>query len=154
MSFVGLLLGLFAIIFWVIRVAVALTASLEMKFFLTPLNLQVEIILTFVTLICIIFIFKRSIIAGLVYMLSYWGYFGSYIYNIFTNTEEVVVNDYLNIFVCTIGMILSLLVFINIGFSQSSKKTSVKTRKTDWFFQNENFDRKYDERADKNQYKF
>ena len=30
----------------------------------------------------------------------------------------------------------------------------MKTKKTDWFFQNKDFDRQYDERADRNQYKF
>jgi len=154
MSFFGFLLGLFAIIFWGVRVAVAFTASMGIEFFLTPLNLQSEIVLTFVALICIIFIFKRSIIAALIYMLSYWGYFGVYIYKIFTSTEEVVTIDYLNVLVSTIGVILPFIIFMNIGFSQSNKKTSMKTKKTDWFFQNKDFDRKYDERADRNQYKF
>lgn len=154
MSFFGFLLGLFAIIFWVIRVVVAFTASMGIEFFLDPLDIRIEIILTFITLIYIILIFKRSIIGALIYMFSYWGYFGVYIYKIFTGTQEVVFNDYLNVLVSTIGVILPFIIFMNIGFSQSSKKTSIKTRKTDWFFQNKDFDRQYDERADKNQYKF
>ena len=54
MSMFSVLMGLFAIIFWILRVAVAFTASMNIEFFLTPLNLPVEIILTFVTLISII----------------------------------------------------------------------------------------------------
>ena len=154
MSFFGFVLVLFAVIFWVIRVIVALTASLEIEFFLAPLDLRMEIILCFVTLVCIAFIFRKSIIGALIYMLSYWGYFGVYIYKIFTSTQEVVFNDYLNVLVSTIGVILPFIIFMNIGFSQSSKKTSRKTKKTDWFFQNKDFDRQYDERADRNQYKF
>ncbi|MGN1311147.1 MAG: hypothetical protein ACI4VP_05595 [Clostridia bacterium] len=154
MSMFSLLMGLFAIIFWIIRVAVAFTASMNMEFIITPLNLQVEIILTFVTLICIILIFKRSMIGALLYLISYWGYFGMYIYNILTNIENIVIVDYINIFVSAIGILLPFIIFIDIGFSQSNKKTSNKTKKTDWYYQNEKFDRKYDERADKNQYKF
>lgn len=153
MSMFSVLMGLFAIIFWILRVAVAFTASMNIEFFLTPLNLQVEIILTFITLISIILIFKKSIIGALIYLLSYWGYFGVYIYNIFQKAEEIVMLDYLNVFVSIIGIILPFIIFMDIGFSQSSKKTSSKTKKTDWYYQNDKFDRKYDERADQNQYK-
>lgn len=154
MSMFSLLTGLFAIIFWIIRVAVAFTASMNMDFFLVPLNLHVEIILTFVTLISIILIFKKSMIGALIYLLSYWGYFGMYIYNIFQKAEEIVMLDYLNVAVSIIGVILPFIILIDIGFSQSSKKTTNKTKKTDWYYQNDKFDRQYDERADKNQYKF
>ncbi len=154
MTFFGFVLGLFAIVFWITRVIVAFTASMEIEFFLTPLDLRIEIILSFVTLLCIILVFKRSIIGALLYMISYWGYFGVYIYKIFTSTEEVITIDYLNVFVSTIGVILPFIIFMNIGFSQSSKKTSMKTKKTDWYFQNKDFDRQYDDRADRNQYKF
>ncbi len=153
MSMFSVLMGLFAIIFWILRVAVAFTASMNIEFFLTPLNLPVEIILTFVTLISIILIFRKSIIGALIYLLSYWGYFGIYIYNIFQKAEEIVMLDYLNVFVSIIGIILPFIIFMDVGFSQSSKKTSSKTKKTDWYYQNEKFDRQYDERADKNQYK-
>lgn len=153
MSMFSVLMELFAIIFWILRVAVAFTASMNIEFFLTPLNLPVEIILTFVTLISIILIFRKSIIGALIYLLSYWGYFGVYIYNIFQKAEEIVMLDYLNVFVSIIGIILPFIIFMDVGFSQSSKKTSSKTKKTDWYYQNEKFDRQYDERADKNQYK-
>lgn len=153
MSMFSVLMGLFAIIFWILRVAVAFTASMNIEFFLTPLNLPVEIILTFVTLISIILIFRKSIIGALIYLLSYWGYFGVYIYNIFQKAEEIVMLDYLNVFVSIIGIILPFIIFMDVGFSQSSKKTSSKTKKTDWYYQSEKFDRQYDERADKNQYK-
>ena len=154
MSMFSLLIALFAVIFWILRVAVAFTASMGIEFMLEPLNLQVEIALTFVTFICIIFIFKRSLIGALVYLLSNLGYYGVYLYNIIVKTEEIVVVDYFNILVSILGILISLIVFIDVGMSQSSKKTTSKTKKTDWFFQNEQFDRKYDDRADRNQYKF
>lgn len=154
MSMFSLLIALFVVIFWILRVAVAFTASMGIEFMLEPLNLQVEIALTFVTFICIIFIFKRSLIGALVYLLSNLGYYGVYLYNIIVKTEEIVVVDYFNILVSILGILISLIVFIDVGMSQSSKKTTSKTKKTDWFFQNEQFDRKYDDRADRNQYKF
>ena len=64
-------MSLFTIIFWLIRVVVAFTASMNIEFLLTPLNLQTEIILTFITLISIILIFKRSMIGALIYLISH-----------------------------------------------------------------------------------
>ena len=154
MSMLSLTMSLFTIIFWLIRVVVAFTASMNIEFLLTPLNLQTEIILTFITLISIILIFKRSMIGALIYLISHWGYFGIHIYNIVMGTETIVLKDNINIIVSALGILLPFIVFIDIGLSQSSTKTSNKTKKTDWYYQNEKFDRQYDERADKNQYKF
>ena len=154
MSMFSMLISLFAVIFWIIRVATAFTASMGIEFILEPLNLEVEIILTFITLACIILVFKRSLIGALIYLISHIGYFGTYLYNILQNIEEIVVVDYLNIAVSIIGILLPLIIFIDVGMSQSSKKTTSKTKNTDWYYQNEDYDRKYDERADRNQYKF
>lgn len=154
MSMFSMLISLFAVIFWIIRVAVAFTASMGMEFMLEPLNLTVEIVLTFVTFVCILFIFRRSIIGALVYLISNLGYYGVYLYNLLIKTEEIVVVDNMNVFVSIIGILLPFIIFIDIATSQSNKKTSNKTKHTDWYYQNEDFDRKYDERADRNQYKF
>ena len=154
MSFFSILLGLFSIIFWIMRVAVALTASLKIDFFLTPLYLPAEIVLLFITFFSIILIFKRSMIGALIYLISHLGYFGWYIYDIFVHSEEIILVDYLNVLVSVIGVLLPLITLIDIGFSHSNNKGNRKVRKTDWFYRNEEFDRKYDERADKNQYKF
>ena len=154
MSMLSFTISLFTIIFWVIRVAVAFTASMNIEFLLTPLNLQTEIILIFITLISILLIFRRSIIGALIYLISYWGYFGIHIYNILMGAETIVLKDNINIIVSILGILLPFIVFVNIGFSQSSKETNNKIKKTDWYYQNDKFDRQYDERADKNQYKF
>lgn len=155
MSMFSMLISLFAVMFWVLRIAVAFTASVGMEFALEPLNLGVEIILLFVTLVCLILIFKRSLIGALIYLISNLGYYGVYIYNVLQNIENTTGGlDYLNILVSIIGILLPLIIFIDIGMSQSNKKTTSKTKKTDWFYQNKEFDRKYDDRADRNQYKF
>lgn len=154
MSMFSMLISLFAVIFWILRVAVAFTASMGYEFMLQPLNLPVEIILTFVTFICIIFIFKRKLIGALAYLLTNLGYYGVYLYNALVNAEEMGVANSLNVLVSIIGILLPLIIFIDVGMSQSAKKTSNKTKHTDWYYQNDKYDREYDERADRNQYKF
>lgn len=154
MSMFSILISLFAVIFWIIRVLVAFTASMGIEFMLKPLNLQVEIILAFVTFICILLIFRRSLIGSLVYLISNIGYYGVYLYNILVNTEEITRVNSMNVLVSVVGILLPFIILIDVGMSQSSKKTSNKTKHTDWYYQNDKYDREYDERADKNQYKF
>ncbi len=144
----------FAVLFWIIRVAISFTASMDIDLAIKPLNNTVELVLCFLTFICIIFIYRRKMWAAVIYLISYWGYFGVYLYTILKNAEEIVTFDYLNIMISAVGILIPFIIIFDIGFSQSSKKTSAKTKKTDWFYQNEQFDRKFDDRADRNQYKF
>ena len=39
-------------------------------------------------------------------------------------------------------------------FLNKDRKGSTRDKKTDWFYTNKDYDRKLDDRADKNQYKF
>lgn len=153
MTTFSLIIALFTVAFWFIRVVASFTTTMEIDFIIKPLDARLEIILLFVTLICIFAIFRRKMWGALIYLISQWGYYGVYIYNFLKASEEISYNK-INLLVSLIGVLLPFIIIIDIGLSQSSKKTSLKTKKTDWFFQNEEFDRKYDERADKNQYKF
>ena len=149
MSMFSMLISLFAVIFWIIRVAVAFTASMAIEIFLEPLNLHVEIILTFVTFICILLIFKRSLIGALAYLISNLGYYGVYLYNILTKTEEIALVNSINIIVSIVGVLLPLVILIDVGMSQTTKKHP----NIEWYYQKNKYDREYDERADRNQYK-
>ena len=54
------ILLMFMVMFWVFRVIVALTAQLKMDFGgIEPLNMQMEVILLFVVLLCIVLVVKR-----------------------------------------------------------------------------------------------
>ena len=114
MSFFSLMLGLFSIIFWILRIAVALTASMKIDFVITPFNLYWEIILLFVTFFCILLIFKRSILGGLLYLISYVGYFGYTVYYTFETVEKIGLQDYFNVLISVLGIVLALITFIDI----------------------------------------
>ena len=62
------LLVMFMGMFWIFRVVVAVTYQMGIDFGgIRPLNMNFEIILLFLTLICMIFIVKRKIIGALIY---------------------------------------------------------------------------------------
>ena len=148
------------VMFWVFRIIVALAGQLHFDIGgFEPLNQQMEVILLFVVLVCIILVVKRKIIGGLIYLVSYGIYFGVDIANhIQTLTSAADINSqmdigvYTNLFMSVIGMILAIAVMIDL-LADKNRKNNPKDKKTDWFYKNEQYDRKLDDRADKNNYR-
>jgi hypothetical protein len=146
---------MFGEMFWLLRVVVAVTYSLGTNFPIVPIDYTTEVILLFVTILCMVFIIKRNIFGALVYFVAYGWYFGNDLYNGVINiiNGQALGTDYLSIFVSLIGVVIPFLTVIDIFFNKNMKG-STKDKKTDWFYTNEEYTRKLDERADKNQYKF
>ena len=59
---------------------------------------------------------------------------------------------YLNTFISLIGIAIPVAILFDLLLDKN-RKANPKDKKTDWFYQNEQFDRKFDERADKNNYR-
>ena len=59
---------------------------------------------------------------------------------------------YMNIFVALIGVIIPVAAFFDVLLDKNRKANPVH-KQTDWFYKNKDYDRKLDERADKNQYR-
>lgn len=149
------LITMMAGMFWLLRVIVAITYSVDVNFPIVPINFSIEIILLFVTIICMIFIIKRNIIGALIYFVSYALYFGDDLYNGILNiiNGQANINGYLSLFISFLGVVIPFLTVMDI-FLNKNRSGNVKDKKTDWFYKNEQYDRKLDDRADKNQYKF
>lgn len=151
------MLVMFVVMFWAFRIIVAFTYELRIDFGgIEPINQTMEIILLFVVLVCIILIVKRKMLGALVYLLSYGMYFGTTLVNGFTSMmgdiTSVSAGNYLNTFSALIGIILPIAVLLDLLLDKS-RKANPKDKKTDWFYNNEKFDRDLDERADKNNYR-
>ena len=148
------MLVMFMILFWILRIIVAVSAELNWDLgALKPLNQQVEIILLFVVLVCVILVVKRKMLGGLIYLLAYGMYFGvDVINNIQTVLNGASMETALNVFISIIGIILPIAVLADLLLDKG-RKANPKDKKTDWFYNNEQFDRKLDERSDKNNYR-
>ena len=149
------LVVIFMFMFWVFRIVVEYMYSTGRAFFVTPINETMEIIILFVTLICIFLIIKREHIGGIIYFISYALYFGTDLYKnvkmMIDNNESLSnITGYTDIFVSALAIILSLVVMIDL-LSDHLKKPDDK--KTEWFYDNKDLDRKVDERDDKNHYR-
>lgn len=142
-------LNMFAIAFWILRVIVLVCATMKIDFPVTPIDVNVELPILFITVFCLALVIKKNLIGALLYLAIYVGYFSFDLFNAFTNSQTV---SLINIFVAVLGIVIPLANFLEI-FLTTDKKTVKSTKKTDWFYQNKQFDRKLDERADKNNYR-
>lgn len=149
------LIAMFIIMYWLFRVVVAITGSMGIDFIVKPIDVNIEIVLLFVVLACVPFIFKRKMIGAIVYLVAYGWYFGrGLIENVIKmiNNETLSMQTYTEMFFALIAIALPLVALFDILFDKNRKKNPVD-KKTDWFYKNEEYDRKLDERADKNNYR-
>jgi len=155
MTLFGYLMTGMAGIFWLFRAVIAIFATLEKPFPVVPLNLTIEIVLLFVSFICLVLVLRKRMFVAIIYMISNFAYFGVDLYkSIEAIIEEgATLNSYPNLIFSFIGVILPFLIFASIGLNTGTKSAG-NTKSTDWFYKSTEHDRVYDERADRNQYKF
>lgn len=145
---------IFMAMFWIFRIIVAFCYNLGIDFVTKPIDLNFEIILLFLTFISMILVIKRSTLGGIIYLIGNGVYFGTSIFGILIDINEGKSGvNYADLLFAFIGILLPLLVLFDLLLDKNRKDHPVD-KKTDWFYKNEDFDRKLDDRVDKNQYKF
>ena len=150
------LLVMFMIIFWIVRIIVTLMSELGKDFMgMVPMNETFEIAILFATLLCLVLIVKRKLVGSLLYLVLHAIYFGGDITNklsIMANNDPLTLGQSMQLIFSILGIILPLAVLIDLLLDKN-RKENPKDKKTDWFYKNEQFDRKLDDRADKNNYR-
>lgn len=149
------LIVIFIIMYWAFRVIVAVTGSMGLDFITKPIDNNIEIALLFIVLACVPFIFKRKLIGAIIYLASYGWYFGRGLIDNamrLINKETLSMEVYTDMFFALIAIALPIVALFDILLDKNRMKNPID-KKTDWFYKNEDYDRKLDERADKNQYK-
>ena len=153
----GYMVTAFAGIFWIFRVFVTLMYSTQNSFPVEPFNMTFEVVVLFITFICIILIGKRKMIGAIVYLIAQVSYFGINAYNAISditggNTETV---NYIELLISIFAILLPVIAIMDIGLN-TGKKNSVlfRNKRTEWFYGTKEYDRNMDDRADTNQYKF
>ena len=150
------LLVMFMVVFMIIRALIAVQAQFGKDFLgVKPFNEVVEIILLFVTLLCIVLVGKRNMLGAIIYLGSYAIYYGADVtsrLSIIVNGGFLSLSENMSLLLSFLAIILSLAVLIDLLLDKQ-RKINPKDPKTDWFYKNEKFDRDLDERADKNNYR-
>ena len=158
-SLISWLILMFMAMFWIFRITVTLSSqfSADSNFAgFIVFNETAEILLLFLSLLCFALFARRIIWGAIIYTVAYGWYFGSYLVNTLMpalSSEEPIDPVILeNSFVAALGIILGLIAVLNIAYEKTKTK-HFSDNKTDWYFDNEKYDREMDERADKNQYR-
>ena len=150
------LLACFVVMFWVFRIIVALMSQMHQEFIVQPFNESMEIILLFVVLACLVLIVKRKMVGALIYLLAYGMYFGTDLVSkvslLIEDYSQLTLSDYTGMMISLIGIIIPVAILLDL-LADKNRKAHPKDKKTDWFYKNEQYDRKLDERADKNNYR-
>ncbi len=152
-SLANWLIVIFMFMYWVFRIIVSYMYATSRSFIATPLNFNVEIIVLFITLFCMILMIKRVKLAAIVYAGTYIMYFGVDLYNkvipmLDAGTFDI--NASGDVIFSGMAVILAILAIIDILIDKVKAPVQVQT---DWFYENKDYDRKIDDRADRNQYR-
>ena len=153
-NFSSWLIAMLAFMFWGFRLVGTVMSSLAMDFMFEPTNLMFEVILLFVSFICICFIIKRKLIASLIYFGVHIAYFApslvNHVIGIVDGTLDLTL--YMSVFFEFLGVLIPTFAVFDV-LVDKNRKAHPKDKKTDWFYTNEEYDRKLDDRADKNNYR-
>ena len=156
MSILSFMITFLGVLFWVFRIIVCVFETLEIEFICTSLNIGLEIGLLFATIPCFLFVLKRNIVGAACYLALYVSYFGTALYNTWNqvNPEQGLnVANSIDMVSAIVGMVIPALTFIDILFNKNRKAIVGGHKETDWYYKDEKYDRQFDERADRNQYK-
>ena len=155
------MIAIFMVMFWLFRAIVALCTQYSVDFLgLVAYDFNLEVIIAFVTIVCIVLVVKRKMVGSLIYLVMYGAYFGEHlIANLipFLQGKIVLTMDLsMNLISDAVAIILALFAVVDMLVDKGRKVNPID-KKTDWYFKNEKYDeelKKRDEREDKNEYKF
>ena len=153
-NFSSWLIAMFAFMFWGVRLVGTTFYSLGNEFMFVPSNMTIEIVLLFITFICICFIIKRKLLAALIYLVAHFIYYGpSFLEHFMELINKTLPMDmYMSTLFELFALGLALAALFDVLLDKN-RKAHPTDKKTDWFYKNSDYDRKLDERADKNNYR-
>ena len=148
------LIIMFMVILLIFRFVVLFTTVLAIDFPIVSSNEKTEIGMLFITLLSIILFTKTKLTGAIIYLASSFLYYGPEFMQILpiALNGTVSMDSAIQVLVLMVELVVPIFAFFILLYD---KKQEIKPvdKKTDFFYQNEAYDRKYDERADKNNYR-
>ena len=148
------LIIMLTIILFVFRLVVVFTTTMEMDFMVQSINVDYEIALLFVMLLSIVLMTKNKLLGPIILTVASLIYYGPDLLSKINlmATTTISAEAALQIVISMACVIVPIFAFFIIAFAKEQEKRPVD-KKTDFFYKNEAYDRKYDERADRNNYR-
>lgn len=153
-NFSSWIIAMFAFVFWAFRLIGTALYSIGNEFMFVPTNMAMEVALLFITFICICFMIKRKLLAAVIYLIAHFIYYGpsfaQHFMQLIQNTLPIEL--YMSILFELFALGLALAALFDVLLDKN-RKAHPTDKKTDWFYKNKDYDRKLDDRADKNNYR-
>ena len=155
------LLAIFMVMFWLFRAIVALCTQFSIDLIgIVAYDFNMEVIIAFITIPCIVLIVKRKLVGALFYLAIYGVYFGEHlvanILPIIQGQTALTMDISANLISDLVAILLAFFVLMDMLVDKGRKANPID-KKTDWYFKNEKYDEELksrDQREDKNEYKF
>lgn len=148
------LIIMFMVMLLIFRFVVLFTTVLGIEFKVVANDESMEIAMIFITLVCIILFTKTKLIGGIIYLLSSFFYYGPEFIKQFPSALNgaVSMDSAIQILILMAELTLPIFALFILIYDKKQELKPVDP-KTDFFYKNEAYDRKYDERADRNNYR-
>ena len=148
------LIIMLTILLFIFRLVVVFTTTMGMEFMVKAINVDYEIALLFVMILSIILMSKNKLLGPVILVVASLAYYGPSLLSQITYMSSNTMSFDLAVeaVISMVCVIIPIFAFFIIAFAKEQEKRPVD-KKTDFFYKNEAYDRKYDERADKNNYR-
>lgn len=148
------LIIMLSVMLFVFRLIVLFTTTMGIEFVVQSFNVNFEIAYILLMLVCIVLMSRSKLTGSVIFLVSSLLYLGPTLWNQFTYLadHQATMELATQMIVTVICLLIPIFSFFIIAFAKQQEKKPVD-KKTDFFYKNEAYDRKYDERADKNNYR-
>ena len=148
------LIIMLTVMLFIFRLIVVFTATLGIEFMIEPINISYELGLLFIMIVSIILMSKNKLSGPIILVIASLIYYGpSLILQItYLSSNAISIEVAMQTIISLICVLIPVFAFFIIAFAKEQEKRPVD-KKTDFFYKTDRYDRQYDERADKNNYR-
>ena len=148
------LIVMFMVMLMIFRFVVLFTTVIGIDFPVKSANENIEIGMIVLTLLCIILFTKTKLSGAIIYLVSSFAYYGPEFIKLLPVAMNGVTSTDMAVqrFVLMIELVIPIFALFILIYDKKQELHPVD-KKTDFFYKGDQYDRKYDERADKNNYR-
>lgn len=148
------LIIMFSVMLFIFRLIVVFTAVLGIEFMVQPISIPYEMVLLFIMIISIILMSKNKLSGAIILLVASIVYYGPSLLEVlkYMSSNPITQEIAIQVLVSIVCILIPVFAFFIIALAKEQEKRPVD-KKTDFFYKTDAYDRQYDERADKNNYR-
>lgn len=148
------LIIMFMVMLLIFRFVVLFTTVIGIDFPITVANENFEIVMLLISLVCIILFTKTKLSGAIIYLVASFAYYGPEFIKLLPVAMDgaITMEMATQIIVLLVELVIPIFALFILIYDKKQEINPVD-KKTDFFYKGDQYDRKYDDRADKNNYR-